>query len=304
MLVLNGVNYRNVVWNVNGVHSTYTVLRVAGRGVYVDALRLCSRAMKSQAPDEVIARIQEARDREPGGAVAFDGDGTLWGGDIGEEFYYALVANGRFEALAEAELARVGKDFGIQVAEGSVGRGRALASKIYDEYLAQRFPEELVCEVVAWACGGWKVDEVRAFAQQVLRERELASRLHAEAAFVLEWARGAGIEVYLVSASPRMIVEEGAKLVGVDAAHVVAATAMYDGAVMQPEVARPIPYGPGKVTGLRACIGARPLYAAFGDNAFDVTMLREAKVPVAVRPKPRLIAKEGEIPGLVELGRI
>jgi phosphoserine phosphatase len=55
---------------------------------------------------------------------------------------------------------------------------------------------------------------------------------------------------------------------------------------------------------LRAKLGARPLYAAFGDNAFDVPMLREARVPVAIRPKPRLVERAGEIPGLLVLERV
>ena len=67
-------------------------------------------------------------------------------------------------------------------------------------------------------------------------------------------------------------------------------------------VERPIPYGPGKVTRLREHLGAeRSLYAAFGDNVFDVALLSTARVPVAVRPKPRLRAQAAQVPGLVEL---
>ena len=52
-------------------------------------------------------------------------------------------------------------------------------------------------------------------------------------------------------------------------------------------------------------IGAeRVLYAAFGDNAFDVAMLREARVPVAIRPKPRLLERAGEVDGLVVLEEV
>ena len=38
-----------------------------------------------------------------------------------------------------------------------------------------------------------------------------------------------------------------------------------------------------------------------GDNAFDVALLLQARVPVAVRPKPRLRERAAEVPGLVEL---
>jgi hypothetical protein len=33
-------------------------------------------------------------------------------------------------------------------------------------------------------------------------------------------------------------------------------------------------------------------------------MLREARVPVAIRPKPRLVERAGEIPGLLVLERV
>ena len=65
----------------------------------------------------------------------------------------------------------------------------------------------------------------------------------------------------------------------------------------------PIPYGEGKVHGLRARMGATPLLAAFGDNAFDVAMLRSARIPVAVRPKERLLARSHEVPDLVVVQR-
>ena len=43
---------------------------------------------------------------EPGGAIAFDGDGTLWSGDIGEDLFEALLEGGRIEEVAHAALAR------------------------------------------------------------------------------------------------------------------------------------------------------------------------------------------------------
>jgi phosphoserine phosphatase len=82
----------------------------------------------------------------------------------------------------------------------------------------------------------------------------------------------------------------------------VAARPRYEGDVMLPEVDRPIPYGAGKVTRLDERIGpSRILFAAFGDNAFDVALLASARVGVAVRPKPRLRERAHEVPGLVEL---
>ena len=84
---------------------------------------------------------------------------------------------------------------------------------------------------------------------------------------------------------------------------VVAAVSRYEDGRMLPDVERPIPYGAGKVTALRARVGDVPIYAAFGDNLFDLSMLSSARVPVAVRPKPRLRERATDLPALVELSR-
>jgi phosphoserine phosphatase len=156
---------------------------------------------------------------------------------------------------------------------------------------------------MAWGSAGWSRSEVRAFVVDLIVRERLRERLHAEVVAVVEWARGAGLEVFLVSASPRAVIEEAADLVGIRRDRVVAASPFWDGDVMRADVERPIPYGPGKVHGLRAVLSGRPLLAAFGDNAFDVAMLREARVPIAVRPKDRLRARAGEVEGLTEIAR-
>jgi phosphoserine phosphatase len=82
---------------------------------------------------------------------------------------------------------------------------------------------------------------------------------------------------------------------------VVAMRPRRSGDIVEIGVEEPLPYGPGKVTALAARTGSRRIYAAFGDNAFDLPMLAASDVPVAVRPKPRLRARAHELPELVEL---
>jgi phosphatidylglycerophosphatase C len=116
---------------------------------------------------------------------------------------------------------------------------------------------------------------------------------------VLAIVERAGIEVYVVSASPRAIVEAAAAVAGIPLERVVAADALWDAETMLADVYRPIPYAAGKVRALQKRVGARPIYAAFGDSAFDLAMLSIARVPVAIRPKPRLVERAHEIPALV-----
>ncbi|HQP37486.1 MAG TPA: haloacid dehalogenase-like hydrolase, partial [Polyangiaceae bacterium] len=60
----------------------------------------------------------------------------------------------------------------------------------------------------------------------------------------------------------------------------------------------PIPYGPGKVHALRDADPDFRIAAAFGDNVFDLEMLQSSAIPIAVRPKTRLLERVGEVPGV------
>jgi phosphoserine phosphatase len=159
-----------------------------------------------------------------------------------------------------------------------------------------------MCELMTWCFAGWTLPEMQAFARDVVDGGGLASRLHGEVLHVLERVRKAGIPVVLVSASPTVVIEEAGLRVGFEAKSVVAARPLYRSERVLPDVERPIPYGPGKVSNLRGRIGeATPILGYFGDNAFDVHLLAIAGVPVAVRPKPRLRALAEGVPGLVEI---
>ena len=258
--------------------------------------------MQLQTSDEVWARIEAlAGPTERRGVVATDGDGTLWSGDVGEDLFHAFVEQGKIADPAIDALRREARDHALSDAGG----GADVARRIYAAYVEGRFPEERVCELMTWCFAGWTRARVQAFARDVVDRCGLEARLHGEVLRVLERARAAGIETILVSASPFAVVAEAGARVGFPADRVVAACPRFQGDVMLAEVERPIPYGAGKVSRLVERIGVRrTLYAAFGDNAFDVALLASARIGVAVRPKPRLRARADEVAGLVELVEI
>jgi phosphoserine phosphatase len=257
-----------------------------------------ARGVQLQTPDEVWARVDALARAQPGGIVATDGDGTLWSGDVGEDLFHAFLEKGRVEAPAVDAIRREAREHDLS----DTGTGRDVARRIYDAYRDGLFPEERICELMTWCFAGWTRREVQAFARAVIDEGGLEARLHGEVLEVLRRARAAGIETILVSASPVAVVLEAGARVGFDADHVVAAHPRFEGDAMVAEVDRPIPYAAGKVRRLRERIGTgRMLYAAFGDNAFDVALLASAQVSIAVRPKPRLRERAGEVDGLVEL---
>jgi HAD superfamily phosphoserine phosphatase-like hydrolase len=259
-------------------------------------------AVRVQTEGDVWARIDRlARTEQAGGVlrgtIATDADGTLWSGDVGEDLFHAFLGAGRVEPQAEEAMRREARAFHLSDA----GRGLDVAHALYGAYRTGAYPEERICELMAWCFGGWRDADVRAFARDVVERSGLAARFHPELHALLARARAAGIEVFLVSASPIVVVREAGQRAGFDEAHMVAAATLEHAGVVLPDVDRPIPYGPGKVRRLRERIGDRPLYAAFGDNAFDVALLSESRVPVAVRPKHALRARAGEVTDLVEL---
>jgi phosphoserine phosphatase len=250
----------------------------------------------------VISRIEQAMGGAPGpaGAIAFDGDGTLWSGDVGDDLWDAARAKSVFRPPAVQPLYAEARAHGLPEQPSVDG----MAAAINDAYVTHAFPEERMYELIAWCFAGWERGPVREFCREVLDRRRHVAQLHAEALAVLEWAMARGIRVLVVSASPRDIVEEASVPARVKPTNVLASTPRYDASgVMQAEVFRPIPYGPGKVRAIREAIGTTPLWAAFGDNAFDVAMLSEARVAVAVRPKDRLRAREADVPGIIEIRR-
>jgi phosphatidylglycerophosphatase C len=254
-----------------------------------------------QSADDVWARIEAKVRARPGGVIATDGDGTLWSGDVGEDFFLAFLDHGRVEPAAVDVLRRDALEHSLSDA----GTGSDVARRIYAAYLEGAYPEERVCELMTWCFAGWTRAEAQSFARDVLDRSNLANRLHGELLTVLDRARASGVDTILVSASPFAVVREAGSRLGFDEASIVAALPRYRDDVMMAEVDRPIPYGPGKVTRLRERIGAeRTLYAAFGDNLFDVPLLASAAVPVAVRPKTRLRERAGQVSGLVELARL
>jgi phosphatidylglycerophosphatase C len=248
--------------------------------------------------DRVWARIEQLAQEQPGGLIAMDADGTLWGGDVGDDLFHAFIRHGRVEPPALDVLREQARHHDLSDA----GSGSDVARGIYAAYVEGRFPEEGMCEVMTWCFAGWTRPEVRAFARKVVEDGELPSRLHDEVLWLLERARESGLDTIIVSASPIDVVAEAARCIGFPESSIVAARPRWQGEVMLPAVERPIPFGEGKVQRLRERAGAgRLLYAAFGDNSFDVALLASARLGVAVRPKPRLRKRADEVDGLVEL---
>ena len=253
---------------------------------------------------EILARLEAelgALPGSPGGLLASDADGTIWDGDVGIELFEALLAAGGVRAAAREALAAEARGIGL-AAEGD---GNALAAALYEAYKADRYAHDRAFAMMAWVFAGYRQDELAAFCAGVLRQGDLGARIRPEMRAIFAWAASHGVPVYVVSASPRAIVEVAVTHLGIAADHVAAMTpALAPEGVLLPELAGPIVYGEGKLVALERAVGSSlPLLGAFGDSAYDAAMMRVARVPVAVTPAPGLVAVASSIPGLVMLAR-
>ncbi len=220
--------------------------------------------------------------------VAFDGDGTLWTGDVAETVWNALLAERLVRPAARAALVRECERAGLD----ATGDEHVLCTRIFQAYLAGAFSEERICEIQAWAFADWTAAEITSFVDRVLFDSVPSwhSLYIAETRAILDAARSAGAPVFLVSASPKHVVERAAAPLGFAAHEVLGSRVLWKDGRVLPDVERPICYGSGKVRALARVLEGRPLLAAFGDNVFDVAMLQFARFGVMVRPKARLLA--------------
>jgi phosphoserine phosphatase len=191
----------------------------------------------------------------------------------------------------------------VCIAHGLSAKGSPseLAWRIYGAYRSGHVPELLTCEVMTWAYAGHSVEALVRFARDALIARKLADRVRRALEPVFEFAASEGIRTVVVSASPEVIVAEALAIGGVTVAALKGARPAVNDGTIQSRLSGRVPYGPEKPVAGRELLSGCDWLASFGDNAFDVEMLRAARIGVAVHPKPALAARLGELSNVVVL---
>lgn len=247
---------------------------------------------------EVLAALERALlawsdDARP--MLVLDADGTLWTGDVGLDLFTRALAEGAFKEVARDALAAEARANGVTLdaAASATEAARALL-EAHDRGAYAHGP---AYAMMAWAFAGFSEIELLAFAERVAEEVSVERRLIAETREVVTWAQRRGVSVTLCSASPKVIVDVGARLFDLTPEDVIAVTpCVRDGVLLPALIDGPLPYGEGKVARLRSERPRHALLGAFGDSAADVHFLRLARVPVAVQPAPALRALIPELP--------
>ena len=253
-----------------------------------------SASLVSVSPGELVRELKSRLHANRPSALAFDADGTLWSGDVGEDVFRFAVDHGRLREAARAELERQARNRGFECSSDV----NATAKRLFDAYLDGHYVELEICELMTWCYAGHSLSEMADLASEALAATHHAERLNEELRPILEFARDNQLRTIVVSASPRTTVEVAARAWGFATQDIAASTPRVVSGVIAAAMAEPVPYAAAKCVAGRALLGGVHWLAAFGDNVFDTDMLREAEVGVAVRPKPALRARLAEIPGV------
>lgn len=250
--------------------------------------------VRSLSASGVIERLTELGAGSAAGVLAFDADGTLWSGDVGEDVFELAVNRGLLREDAADALRHEATRYDLS----SAGSANEIAERLFEAYLARAYPEREVCAMMSWCYAGFSRSELLELARHAFAETDLADRLHRELEPIFEFARSAGLRTVVVSASPEPIVRAAVELWAIGAEHVTACRAAEEAERILPSLAAPVPYAEHKPVALRALVGEAPLLGSFGDNVFDIELLRAARLGVAIRPKPALRVRLPELEGL------
>ncbi len=230
-------------------------------------------------------------------ALVFDGDGTLWTCDVGEDVFEDALERTLIREDAKAQLVSEAEKWQLD----SHGSPTELAERLYQAYRRGIYPERDATEMMVWGYAGWTERELRVHAREALNRHGLKTQIYRPIWPIVVWAREARLRTVLISASPQLVVEEAARFLGFASTDISAGRARVEGSSLMAELATPLPYADGKRTAGKALLGDAVWVAAFGDSAFDLEMFQQARLAVAVRPKAELQQRLNELPNVVLL---
>ncbi len=201
------------------------------------------------------------------GPATFDGDGTLWAGDVGEGFFSWMLENRHYPAERIPMLQR---------------RWR--------EYRAGSFDGEKMYELMVTSMAGMRETEVKRLATRYFDQVHMNNIYKPMATLVLA-LRESGFAPWVVSGSPYWVVAAGARHFGIPASNVIGLSVKVDAqGRLTDQVVRPVPWKGGKAKRIMLEVGQAPLIAAGNSNG-DIQMLSIAReVPLVVNPSPDLRA--------------
>ncbi|MEW6056907.1 MAG: haloacid dehalogenase-like hydrolase [Bdellovibrionota bacterium] len=195
---------------------------------------------------DFIERHSAMKDRRK--IAAFDADGTLWRGDIGEAFFRWQLEQG---TVPHAPKKDAWDYYFKETQEGDCAKAFG--------WLAQ------------WNAGVLEAD-FKNWATRFFRE-QWAKNVFGPVGSLVNALATAGFEIWVVSGSTEWVVAAGAEAAfGVSAERVIGSAVTVENGRLTDKIARRIPYRDGKALLVDEVIGTRPLFAA-GNTYWDKELL-------------------------------
>lgn len=248
---------------------------------------------------DIQSLLEPLVDEHPGGALVFDADGTLWRHDVGCMVFEWFASERRFHPTVSRALAETARKLGANVSHGDANDTALELIRHYQHTGSS--DGRLLAELQVWAYAGYHVGEMRPLVKRALEQGRHESGFFTDVIELLMWGKSIGLAVYVVSASPRIVVEEATRSLGLRPSEIAAGDPLTNAGVIEARLAAPLPYGPDKVTAGRALLGHRTWLATFGDSGFDLDMLSEARLAVGLGEKRTLVAGLDRLPNAVRL---
>jgi phosphoserine phosphatase len=197
------------------------------------------------------------------GPATFDGDGTLWAGDVGLGFFAWMLRKGHYPQARQQML---------EVAWKQYRKGAYDGEKFY--------------ELMVTSMAGMKESKVTKLAGDYFR-REHRKRIYRPMVNMIAALDRLGIDPWVVSGSPQWVVAAGAKYLGIPRNRVIGLSVHVDKkGRLTDQIVRPVPWKSGKAKRIMAEVGQVPIFAA-GNSYGDIQMLRIAsEPPLVINPCP------------------
>lgn len=209
--------------------------------------------------EAALRRLVDATRDQGRRTATFDGDNTLWDGDIGEAFLRWLIAAGHVHDVEGVE--DIWEEYESKVAADRI-TGYAWAIQVM-----RGLPEEVLRGWARHFCYAWVNwrDGMRA---------------------VIDFLHESDVEVWLISASGKLVVLEAAPYMGIPRDRVLGMEVEVADGLYTDRMKTPMTACAGKVDAIDQVLGVRPI-AAFGDSLGDLEMLECAQQAFVVGQRAR-----------------